>query len=106
MMFNSLDSFILLAVPLFILAANLMNSGKLSEKLISFTNSLVGHIKGGLAHSNVVVSMLFGGISGSPVRSEEHTSELQSRGQLVCRLLLEKKKIGKDTKRATVARYT
>src|SRR5690625_161397 len=66
-MFNSLDSFILLAVPLFILAANLMNSGKLSEKLISFTNSLVGHIKGGLAHSNVVVSMLFGGISGSPV---------------------------------------
>src|SRR5690625_7144611 len=56
-MFNSLDSFILLAVPLFILAANLMISVKLWEKLISFTNSLVGNIKGELANSTVFVSL-------------------------------------------------
>lgn len=64
-MFTSLDSFVLLAVPLFILAANLMNGGKISEKLIQFAIALVGHIRGGLAHANVVVSMFFAGISGS-----------------------------------------
>lgn len=64
-MFKGLDSFVLLAVPLFILAANLMNSGKISEKLVQFSVALVGHIRGGLAHANVVVSMFFAGLSGS-----------------------------------------
>lgn len=64
-MFVGLNSFILLAVPLFIFAANIMNRGKISERLIQFAVSLVGHIRGGLAHSNVVVSMFFGGISGA-----------------------------------------
>lgn len=64
-MFSGLNSFVLLAVPLFILAANLMNQGKISEKLIDYSISLVGHIRGGLAHANVVVSMIFAGISGS-----------------------------------------
>ncbi|SFH24431.1 TRAP transporter, DctM subunit [Desulfotomaculum arcticum] len=64
-MFSGLDSFILLAVPLFILAANLMNHGKISDKLINFSIAMVGHIRGGLAHANVVVSMFFAGISGS-----------------------------------------
>lgn len=64
-MFNGLNSFVLLAVPLFILAANLMNSGQISKKLINFSIAIVGHIKGGLAHSNVLVSMIFAGISGA-----------------------------------------
>jgi tripartite ATP-independent transporter DctM subunit len=64
-MFNGLGSFTLLAVPLFILAANLMNEGSISNRLIDVSNSLVGHVRGGLAHSNVLVSMIFAGISGS-----------------------------------------
>ena len=64
-MFNGLNSFTLLAVPLFILAANLMNEGEITEKLIDCCNSLVGHLRGGLAYSNVLVSMIFAGISGS-----------------------------------------
>ena len=64
-MFNGLNSFTLLAVPLFILAANLMNEGKITEKLINCCNALVGHFRGGLAYSNVLVSMIFAGISGS-----------------------------------------
>jgi len=46
-MFNGLNSFVLLAVPLFILAANIMNHGNISQKLIDFSLSLVGHISGG-----------------------------------------------------------
>ena len=64
-MFNGLNSFTLLAVPLFILAANLMNEGAITEKLIDCCNSMVGHFRGGLAYSNVLVSMIFAGISGS-----------------------------------------
>src|SRR5699024_485544 len=64
-MFAGLDSFVLLAVPFVILAANLMNQGEISERLIRFAIMLVGHIRGGLAQANIVVSMFFGGISGS-----------------------------------------
>jgi len=64
-MFSGLNSFILLAVPLFMLAANLMNKGKISEKLIEFSLAIVGHIRGGLGQAHVLVSMLFAGISGS-----------------------------------------
>ncbi len=64
-MFSGLNSFILLAVPLFILAANLMNRGKISEQLIQVAIAMVGHFKGGLGHANVLVSMIFAGISGS-----------------------------------------
>ncbi|WLD93331.1 TRAP transporter large permease [Alkalihalobacillus sp. AL-G] len=64
-MLNGLDSFVLLAVPLFILAANLMNSGKISEKLIELSLAIVGPIRGGLAHANVLVSMMFAGVSGA-----------------------------------------
>ena len=58
-MFNGLNSFTLLAVPLFILAANLMNEGGITEKLIECICDLVGHWRGGLAHANVLVSMVF-----------------------------------------------
>lgn len=64
-MLNGLDSFVLLAVPLFILAANLMNSGKISEKMIDLALAVVGPLKGGLAQANVLVSMMFAGVSGA-----------------------------------------
>ena len=64
-MFTGLNSFTLLAVPLFVLAANIMNRAKISEKLIQFCNGIVGRFPGGLAYANVLVSMLFAGISGS-----------------------------------------
>lgn len=64
-MFNGLNSFTLLAVPLFILAANLMNEGSISDRLIDVCTSTVGHVRGGLAHANILVSMIFAGISGS-----------------------------------------
>lgn len=64
-MLNGLNSFVLLAVPLFILAANLMNSGKISTKLIDLALAIVGPIRGGLAHSNILVSMMFAGVSGA-----------------------------------------
>jgi tripartite ATP-independent transporter DctM subunit len=64
-MFNSYNSFILLAVPFFLLAANLMNGGKITDKLIEFARVLTGWLPGGLGHVNVAVSMLFAGISGS-----------------------------------------
>ena len=64
-MFNGLNSFVLLAVPLYILVANLMNSGKISQKLIDLSIALAGHVKGGLAYANVIVSMIFAGVSGA-----------------------------------------
>lgn len=64
-MFSGLNSFTLLAVPLFIFAANIMNRGKISDKLIDFAVSAVGHVRGGLGYANILVSMLFAGISGS-----------------------------------------
>ena len=64
-MFSGLNSFILLAVPLFILAANLMNRGQISEQLIQVAVAMVGRFRGGLGHANVLVSMIFAGISGS-----------------------------------------
>ena len=64
-MFQSYNSFILLAVPFFLLAANLMNSGKVTDRLIELARVLTGWLPGGLGHVNVAVSMLFAGISGS-----------------------------------------
>jgi tripartite ATP-independent transporter DctM subunit len=64
-MFQSYNSFILLAVPFFLLAANLMNSGKITDNLIELARVITGWMPGGLGHVNVAVSMLFAGISGS-----------------------------------------
>jgi len=64
-MLNGLNSFTLLAVPLFILAANLMNEGAITDKLIDCCTALVGRFRGGLAYANILVSMIFAGISGS-----------------------------------------
>ena len=64
-MLKSYNSFLLLAIPFFMLAANLMNSAGITEKLINLSRAMVGHLPGGLGHVSVLVSMLFAGISGS-----------------------------------------
>jgi tripartite ATP-independent transporter DctM subunit len=61
------NSFVLLAVPLFILAASVMNAGTISERLLAFCLALVGRLRGGLAHVNVVASLIFSGMSGSAI---------------------------------------
>ncbi len=64
-MFSGLDSFPLLAVPFFILAAEIMTGGAVTLAMLRLAQSLVGHLKGGLGHANVVSSAMFAGISGS-----------------------------------------
>jgi tripartite ATP-independent transporter DctM subunit len=64
-MFKSYNAFVLLAVPFFLLAANLMNSAGITDRLVRLSQAVVGHQPGGLGHINVMVSMLFAGISGS-----------------------------------------
>lgn len=61
------DGFLLLAIPLFITAANIMNAGSISERLLKFCLALVGRFRGGLGHVNVVANMIFAGMSGSAV---------------------------------------
>ncbi|MES2666150.1 MAG: TRAP transporter large permease [Pseudomonadota bacterium] len=61
------DSFVLLAVPLFIVAANIMNAGAISDRLLDFCKALVGRFKGGLAQVDILVSLIFSGMSGSAV---------------------------------------
>ena len=61
------DSFVLLAVPLFIVAANIMNAGAISERLLRFCVGVFGRFKGGLGHVNIVSSLIFSGMSGSAV---------------------------------------
>ncbi len=65
--YNGMDSFPLLAVPFFILAGELMNAGGITQSIVRFAQSLVGHVRGGLAQVNILSSMLFAGISGSAV---------------------------------------
>ncbi len=60
-------SFVLLAVPLFIVAANIMNAGTISDRLLNFCVAAVGRFRGGLGHVNVVASLIFSGMSGSAV---------------------------------------
>ncbi|MFW5872457.1 MAG: TRAP transporter large permease [bacterium] len=68
-MATGLDSFSLLAIPFFILAGNIMNSGGIAIRLINFARILVGKLPGGLAFVNVIANMLFGAISGSAAAS-------------------------------------
>ncbi len=64
-MFAGLDSFVMLAIPAFILAGNLMNAGGITNRIIDFANAVVGHIRGGLGLTNVASSLGFAGISGT-----------------------------------------
>lgn len=64
-MFNGMDSFPMMAIPFFVLAGELMNRGGISIQLVNFSKTLVGHIAGGLGHSNVVANAIMAAISGS-----------------------------------------
>ena len=61
------NSFVLLAVPLFILAANIMTAGTVSDRLLAFCLAVVGRLPGGLAHVNVLANVIFAGMSGSAI---------------------------------------
>ncbi len=61
------DGFLLLAVPLFIVSANIMNAGSISDRLLQFCIAVVGRFRGGMGHVNVVASLIFSGMSGSAV---------------------------------------
>ena len=80
-MFKSYNSFILLAVPFFLLTANLMNSGGITERLMRLSRALVGHFPGGLAQINVILSVFFAGISGSS------TADAASQGSVTAKLI-------------------
>lgn len=66
-MYAGMDVFVLLSIPGFILAGNLMNRGGITQRIIRFANALVGWVRGGLGLTNVASSMLFGGITGTAV---------------------------------------
>jgi len=77
MMMSGMSRFLLLALPLFVLAGGLMNAGGISARLFEFGRALVGWMRGGLAHVNVVTSMFFGGMIGSS------TADLAGTGSIV-----------------------
>jgi tripartite ATP-independent transporter DctM subunit len=74
--FNAYNSFILLAVPFFLLTANLMNVGGITTRLVRLSRDLVGHFPGGLAQVNVVLSLFFAGISGSSTADAASQSKI------------------------------
>lgn len=66
-LYNGMDSFPLMALPFFVLAGELMNRGGITTRLVEFSQALMGHLRGGLAHVNILSSILFAGLSGSAV---------------------------------------
>lgn len=66
-LYNGMDSFPLMALPFFILAGQLMNSGGITHSIVNFSQSMIGHVRGGLAQVNILSSVLFAGLSGSAV---------------------------------------
>jgi len=73
-MFNG---FVLMSVPLFILAADIMNASKITDRLFAFANLLVGRLRGGLAHVNIVASIIFSGMSGSALADAAGPGKLE-----------------------------
>lgn len=70
------ENFSLVAIPLFILAGELMNMGGITEKLVKFAQSLVGHLRGGLGHTCIIVNMILAGMSGSSVADAAATGAI------------------------------
>ena len=66
-LYNGIDSFPLMALPFFVLAGELMNQGGITGSLVRFAQAIIGHLRGGLAHVNILSSILFAGLSGSAV---------------------------------------
>jgi len=73
------NSFVLLAIPLFILAAEFMTIGSITDRLLSFCNAFVGRFRGGLAHVNVVQSIIFAGMSGSALADAASSGKLMQK---------------------------
>lgn len=71
------NNFVLMAVPLFIFAADIMNESKITDRLFAFANLLVGRLRGGLAHVNVVASIIFSGMSGSALADAAGPGKLE-----------------------------
>lgn len=76
-MFNGVNSQTLLAVPFFVLAGNLMNGGGVTTRIFDFAASMIGHRKGGLAHVNVLASLIFSGMSGSALADAGGLGQLE-----------------------------
>jgi len=76
-MFNGVNSQTLLAVPFFVLAGNLMNGGGVTTRIFDFAASMIGHMKGGLAHVNVLASLIFSGMSGSALADAGGLGQLE-----------------------------
>ena len=66
-LYNGMDSFPLMALPFFMLAGEIMNRGGITTRLVEFSQAFMGHLRGGLAHVNILSSILFAGLSGSAV---------------------------------------
>ena len=81
------DFFVLLAVPLFILAANIMNASGVSDRLFEFCQALVGRFRGGLAQVDVLVSIIFSGMSGSAI------ADAAGPGKLVTQMMIKQGRI-------------
>ena len=75
-MLNGADNFPLLAIPFFMLAGSLMETGGITRRLVDFSSALVGHITGGLAHVVVVANMIMAGMSGSAVADASGTGAI------------------------------
>lgn len=84
-MMSGIGRFVLIALPLFVLAGGLMNAGGISGRLFEFARAIVGSMRGGLAHVNVVTSMFFGGMIGSS------TADLAGTGSIVIPAMKENK---------------
>ena len=76
-MVNGIESYVFLAIPLFLLAGKLMNAGGITDRIFNFARVLVGGIKGGLAHANVMASIIFAWMSGSAVAAVGGLGEIE-----------------------------
>jgi tripartite ATP-independent transporter DctM subunit len=76
-MVNGIDSYVFIAIPLFLFAGRLMNAGGITDRIFKLARALVGHITGGLAHANVMAGMFFSAISGSAVAAVGGLGEIE-----------------------------
>lgn len=76
-MVNGIDSYVFLAIPLFLLAGRLMNAGGITDRIFSFARVMVGSIRGGLAHANIIANILFAWMSGSAVAAVGGLGEIE-----------------------------
>lgn len=81
-MMEAINSFPLISASFFVLAANAMNTGLITDRIFNFANALVGHLRGGLGHVNVVGSMIFAGMSGTAVADAAGLGNIEIRAML------------------------